>query len=277
MTTNLTPQEKEEKPICFVLMPISDVAGYDAGHFGRVYEHLLKPAIVNAGFFPIRADDTNKTDYIVIGIIQRVVNSAMVLCDFSARNPNVMYELGIRQAFNLPATLIRDRRTEKIFDINGLRYTEYEESLRVDSVQKDIAKITKAIKETSAPNSNTFNSVVHLAGIKAAIIPDEQQVTPDTQLLLSAISTLERKVNAIDSRANDGSRFLRFIEGKVEFDDTSEGAVGEEVYDSNKDLIGELVDIHPVEEKIFIRQENGKTISFHARSIKSRGLSRIPF
>ena len=137
--------ETSEKPVCFVLMPIADVHGYEPGHFGRVYEHLLKPAIIAAGYMPVRADDTVKTDYIVVGIIQKIVESAMVLCDFSARNPNVMYELGIRHAFNKPVVLIRDKKTDKIFDIQGLRYAEYDESLRIDSVNKDIGKITSAI------------------------------------------------------------------------------------------------------------------------------------
>lgn len=52
---------EKEKPVCFVIMPISDVHGYESGHFGRVYEHILKPAIVAAGYIPIRADDTIKT------------------------------------------------------------------------------------------------------------------------------------------------------------------------------------------------------------------------
>jgi hypothetical protein len=42
-------KEKKDDPICFVIMPISDIPGYEAGHFGRVYEHILKPAIVKAG------------------------------------------------------------------------------------------------------------------------------------------------------------------------------------------------------------------------------------
>lgn len=94
--------QEKSKPICFVIMPISDVHGYEPGHFGRVYEHILKPAIIAAGYLPVRADDTIKTDYIVVGIIQKIVESEMVICDFSARNPNVMYELGIRHAFNKP-------------------------------------------------------------------------------------------------------------------------------------------------------------------------------
>ena len=151
------------RPTCFVIMPISDVPGYDVGHFGRVYEHQLKPAIVSAGYSPIRSDDTTKTDYIVVGIVQRVVESEMVLCDLSARNPNVMYELGIRHAFNRSVTLVRDSRTDKIFDVQGLRHTEYDTGLRIDTVERDIAKIAVALRETGHPADGDvgFNSVVH--------------------------------------------------------------------------------------------------------------------
>ena len=48
----------EDKKKCFVIMPISDAEGYDKGHFTRVYEHLVKPAVIEAGFEPMRADDT---------------------------------------------------------------------------------------------------------------------------------------------------------------------------------------------------------------------------
>ena len=37
-------KEKNSLKTCFVIMPISDVDGYEKGHFGRVYEYLIKPA-----------------------------------------------------------------------------------------------------------------------------------------------------------------------------------------------------------------------------------------
>jgi hypothetical protein len=43
----------EDKKKCFVIMPISDAEGYDKGHFTRVYEHLVKPAVIEAGFEPM--------------------------------------------------------------------------------------------------------------------------------------------------------------------------------------------------------------------------------
>ncbi|OIR10490.1 hypothetical protein GALL_78020 [mine drainage metagenome] len=275
----MTTQENAEKttPICFVIMPISDVHGYEPGHFARVYEHLLKPAIVAAGYSPVRADDAVKTDYIVVGIIQKIVESEMVICDFSARNPNVMYELGIRHAFNKPVTLVKDRRTEKVFDIQGLRYTEYDDSLRIDSVQKDVSKISVAITETAKVGENGLNSVIQLAGIKTAEVPAGQKVSPDTQLLLSAIGALERRIESVEIKGVSTARYFRIEGDKVIFAEGSEGEINDSIANQEWQVIGTLVDIHPLEEKIFIRQESGKIIPYSAFSVKSKGLQALPF
>lgn len=268
---------EKDRPVCFVLMPISDVHGYEPGHFGRVYEHVLKPAIIDAGYSPVRADDTIKTDYIVVGIIQKIVESEMVICDFSARNPNVMYELGIRHAFNKPVALIKDRRTDKVFDIQGLRYVEYDDALRIDTVQKDISKISGAIQETATANGKGVNSVVQLAGITAAEIPARQQVSGETQLILSALASLERRVDGIDNKTRVPVRFFLTEDDKVIFADKSTAAINEEIYNQAGESVGILVDIHPADEKIFIKQEDGKIIPYAANSVRSKGLGSIPF
>ena len=243
------------KPTCFVLMPIADANGYESGHFGRVYEHLLKPAIIAAGYVPVRADDAVKTDYIVVGIVQKIVESAMVICDYSAKNANVMYELGIRHAFDKPVVLIKDRRTEKIFDIQGLRYTEYDETLRVDSVAKDIAKLTAAITDTATVSESDFNSVVRLAGIKAANVPAEQIISGDTKLLLDAIGALEARVRVNE---DDGS-------GHGYFEVVSDGLIsicgdkvkkGEDVYSGGLH-IGTLFETSAPGHTVLIQQPDG--------------------
>lgn len=35
----------ENKIDCFVIMPIGDCDGYNSGHFTRVYEDIIKPAV----------------------------------------------------------------------------------------------------------------------------------------------------------------------------------------------------------------------------------------
>ena len=262
------PEQTEKKPICFVIMPISDAPGYEPGHFGRVYEHLLKPAIVAAGYEPKRADDTVKTDYIVVGIIRMIVECEMVLCDISAKNPNVMYELGIRHAFNKPVVLVKDMGTEKMFDIQGLRYTEYNESLRIDSVNKDIGKITNSVRETANTPEKDTNSIVHLAGIKTAEVPPAQTISPDTQLILSAFSDLERKVDVLQ---NPKRQSLEVWGLGLPKSTLSKGQpsiryeIGNKVYQSGE-YLGQVTSFHENGRRVIVTSENGKKYVFDAAS-----------
>ena len=188
----------KERPTCFVIMPIADMIGYDPGHFTRVYEYLIKPAVTAAGYKPIRADDTSKTDYIVVGIIQKIIESEMILCDLSGRNANVLYELGIRHAFNKPVTLIKDEKTDKIFDIQGLRYTEYAASLRVDKTQSEIAKIKQSIIETGHTKNKDLNSIVKMAGVHAAETPDKTTISGEANIILSALKQIDNRITKIE-------------------------------------------------------------------------------
>jgi hypothetical protein len=269
-------QSLGEKPVCFVLMPIADTAGYEAGHFGRVYEHLLKPAILAAGYIPVRADDAVKTDYIVVGIIQKIVESAMVVCDFSARNPNVMYELGIRHAFNKPVVLVKDRRTEKIFDIQGLRYAEYDESLRIDAVNKDIVKISSAISETAKSSDKDLNSIVQLAGIKTAEVPAGQTISPDTKLLLSAIGSLDRRLQTVEERIDPEQLHFIVEKDKVIFSDGSESSPGGTIF-VNGDPVGTLISLSPRKQSLVVQKPSGVRSEIAASSPEAKGLSDVPF
>ena len=79
-------------------MPISDQGEYPKGHFSKVYEQIFKPAILEAGYEPYRVDEDKISNPIINKIFDAVQNCPMALCDLSNRNPNVLYELGLRQA-----------------------------------------------------------------------------------------------------------------------------------------------------------------------------------
>lgn len=279
----ITEKNSDNPPVCFVIMPIADVAGYEPGHFGRVYEYLLKPAIKAAGYDPVRADDAVKTDYIVVGIIQKIVESPMVICDFSARNANVMYELGIRHAFNKPVVLIKDNRTDKIFDIQGLRYAEYDPSLRIDAVNKDMAKIASAIKETANADPKDLNSVVQLAGIKTADLPASQTVSPDTKLLLSAIGSLERRLDSVEKRPILPGATLAASEGGIVIAtdsavlmDGSKIENGDTLYrDGN--LVGIVTGFDPSRYALTVESAHGGSTFVPGDSPLAKKLSLVPF
>ncbi|HZT61314.1 MAG TPA: hypothetical protein VFA21_22090 [Pyrinomonadaceae bacterium] len=191
--------EAEQKPkICFVIMPISDVDGYEVGHFARVYDYLIGPACIKARFRPTRADEVQRTNHIIIDVVKRVVEADMVLCDLSSRNPNVMYELGIRQAFDKPVTIIKDMRTPRIFDIQGLRDVEYDETLRIDKIEDAISRISGTLINTYNQGDSDVNSVIQLLGITAASISTPLEVSKEGSLLLDAITDLGSRLSRIE-------------------------------------------------------------------------------
>ncbi|MEQ4641220.1 hypothetical protein ABN072_08050 [Providencia rettgeri] len=195
-STEVLEQQETKKKTCFVIMPIADTAGYEHGHFTRVYKHLIKPACERAGFIPIRADDVSSSNMIVVDILKKIVESDIAICDLSSRNPNVLYELGLRQAFNKKTIIIKDKDTSSPFDVSGFRYAEYDQILRIDNVQNEIISISKALKDTFE-SQDDINSIVQLLKIKPAEIGDMTNLNSNETFMLNVLNGIQRKLDGI--------------------------------------------------------------------------------
>lgn len=169
MSKNIEKEAEASKstPECFVIMPIADPDGYDKGHFTKVYEDIFKPACEGSGYKPVRADEVKQTNLIHLDILQKLIESPMAICDLSSRNPNVLFELGLRQAFDKPTVLVQETGTPKIFDIAPLRYTEYRKELRYREVLEDQQFIVGAINATREATSKGegVNSIVSILSL----------------------------------------------------------------------------------------------------------------
>ena len=246
-----SPMQKK----CFVIMPISDVEGYEVGHFNRVYDHLIRPACISADIDVDRADKVTSTNFIVLDILQKIVKSDLVICDLSARNANVMFELGIRQAFSLPVVLIKDGRTERVFDIQGLRTLDYAESLRIDSVENDKKNLVETIRSTLTMPNHEVNSLVGLLGMEPAIVNKTAKVSSEGALILLALQDVSGRLATLET-ANARSGFsgklssVRGADVRMHQFVLADGRVlrrGQSVYDSTATprVIGYLEDIGP--------------------------------
>lgn len=193
-------KKTDEREKCFVIMPISDPEGYEKGHFQYVYEDLLIPAIEEAGFEPKRADDDKSSSMIQINIIRDIIEAPMAICDLSSRNPNVLFELGIRQAFDLPVVLIQEEGTQRIFDINTINTIDYRSDLIYREVMEDRSKISEAIKSTQ-DNTKGINSIIRLLDLGPAKLGEKKKTSEldDVKLLLLGLSN---QINEI--KKNDG-------------------------------------------------------------------------
>jgi hypothetical protein len=180
---------------CFIIMPIADPEGYEKGHFKKVYEDILKVACDKAGFVPVRADEVKQTNLIHLDILQKLIDSPIAICDLSNRNPNVLFELGLRQAFDKPTVLVQEVGTPKIFDISPLRYTEYRKELKYREVLEDQNFISDALTATkeATDKGEGINSIVSLLSLSSpASLKDitDNDATKMLQIVMSEMNDL---------------------------------------------------------------------------------------
>lgn len=184
---------------CFVIMPISQQVGYEAGHFDFVYEDIIKPSIEATGMLPIRADETINTNLIQLDILRKVIGSDMAICDMSAKNPNVFYELGVRQAFDKPTVLMTDSITSAPFDVSSLRYVEYQEKMSYRDVKFAVERLTQALIETyeKQGDKSEINSLIRLmeltgpAQLNSVDITDEDRTALQIMELSTAVNHMQ--------------------------------------------------------------------------------------
>ena len=233
----------------------------------NIYEYLIKPACEEAGFEPIRADDTSKANMIMVDVLHKILECDIAICDLSSRNPNVFYELGFRQAFNKRTVLIKDSKTMMPFDISGIRTLPYSESLRIDEVKKTIPEIAKYITETINAEDKDVNSLLQLLSVeKPAALPEKVNLSQDSRMILNAIRELSDKFEVY----SDQAPYIRLNNNELV-------ALGETVYDkmNGHEELGEVIKITPT--NIVVNSQNGSRISINRNSKKFSDLTTIPF
>jgi hypothetical protein len=96
--------------------------------FDDVWHGLIEPALPD-GWTAFRADELNRPGIIGQVYIERLLDADLVVADITFANPNVYYELGIRQALSPRGTpSVRDaltcaRRVRVFVGAAGLEHT----------------------------------------------------------------------------------------------------------------------------------------------------------
>jgi hypothetical protein len=147
---------------CFIIMPSGEPNGYPQGHFSRVYDYVIVPACRAAGYWPLRSDATSYEN--PLDILKKILDSEIVICDVSAGNTYAPYGMAVRHSLDLPITVIKDTKSFITYDASSMNLVEYDESLRIDTVQKAIETIGEALKKT-AENKKDRHALLTNLGI----------------------------------------------------------------------------------------------------------------
>jgi O-acetyl-ADP-ribose deacetylase (regulator of RNase III) len=168
---------------CFVIMPFGQKRDIlSDGHvqdidFDQVYRKIIKPTVERLMLRCTRADEVSKSGLIHKDMIERILNSDLVVVDITTLNANVFYELGIRHTARLSGTVLVRMANKPIpFNIGGMLVSEYQcDSPEAISHSQDIL-------ETSIRNSlieRNVDSLVHalIPGLRVSRRPAPIKVT----------------------------------------------------------------------------------------------------
>lgn len=203
----MSDQLENNEKICGIIRPIAKMSDfYTFEHWNSVND-IMERAIKKAGYSPLTVSDSKGSTTIHSSIFLNLYQNEIVVCDVSNRNANVMFELGMRIAFDKPVVIIKDDKTPFSFDTSHIKHLEYPSDLRFQVIEKFIDDLAETIKDTveisKQPEYKSFLS--HYAPIKVTTL-EVNEVSEKIALesILNSINNLEEKFNNFSASQNNG-------------------------------------------------------------------------
>jgi len=150
-----------KKKNCFVIMPFSNKGGEpDEKYWTEHFEKFLKPIIEENELLEAKRANSLRED-IVREILHNLYNSPIVVAELTDFNPNVYWELGVRQSFKHGTITIAEEGTKIPFNISTKGTLTYQKDKLKDKKFKN--KFTEALddclKNPNHPDSIVLESI----------------------------------------------------------------------------------------------------------------------
>jgi len=194
------PIDKGGKDECFFITPI----GLEGSDTRRKTEGLIRtiirPILAEYGIEVVAAHNISKSGSITDQVISHLLKDKLVIANLTGLNPNVMYELAIRHATDLPVISIAEDTTSLPFDIGQERTIMY----TPDFYAVDDLKIALKKAVYSAIHDNDYESpikkVQKLEAFKETLPPSDP-----TLIILRKLSKIERLIKTSNYNPYDDS------------------------------------------------------------------------
>lgn len=180
-----TSSDQARPQDCFVVMPFGKNAA-ERKWFAGWYEVVIKPSIEDCGYRAVLAAAEDQPGAINDEIRLHLAKDPMVVVDLGGYepddtpNPNVMYELGIRHAFNLPVVVMAWEGQNLPFDVGNQR------AIMCQRGFKDISEVkAKLVRFVRAAEEGHYYKPMEAVGREAAL--DNATITLGEDSALSAL------------------------------------------------------------------------------------------
>lgn len=227
-----------KKPTCGIIMPISSIDNCSETHWKEV-KGIITDAVEAAGFDAQLVSEANDSGIIQKRIVQNLYKNDIVICDVSCKNPNVMFELGMRLAFDKPTIIVMDNMTKYSFDTAPIEHLGYPRDLSYYQILDFKKTLTEKIKGTvdaaKQPDYTTF--LKNFGEFQVATIENKKGSLDE--VVLSRLDDMTRQISEI--RVNQRVRITERPESESET---------EEINNLTRKLIGQYCADNKISESV---------------------------
>lgn len=195
--------ETEVQKECFIICPIGEDGTETRERSDKLLRHLFEPVAKICQYQAVRADKISQPGIITRQIIDKLLESPLVIADLTDQNPNVLYELAIRHATRKPLVQIIKKGQSLPFDIAVTRVIQVDHQ-DLDSVAEGKTELEKQIRAVEANPADYDNPIsttielqkLHEGGdvVKEGIL----EILGQLHELSYRMSLLEHRIKAVD-------------------------------------------------------------------------------
>lgn len=200
-------KEKELKD-CFIISPIGESDSTTRKLSDKVLKHIITPPVTDLGYEPVRADQISEPGIITTQIIQKVVDSPLIIADLTGSNPNVLYELAVRHATKKPVIQIIKKGESIPFDIAASRviYYDIHDLDSVEEAKEGISNQIKNINNKSGEIDNPISASLRLKGMLESDNPEQKAIVD----MVAEVAVLRQSVLSIHKKLDQQESIRRF-------------------------------------------------------------------
>lgn len=216
---------EETKKSCGIVMPISEIDGCSEAHWLEVRK-IINQAVEAVGLTAKLVSHADEVSLIQKTIIQNIYSNDIVIVDVSAKNANVMFELGMRLAFDKPTIIIKDDSTDYSFDTSVIEHLNYPRDLRFQKIVDFKDALSKKIESTLEKSDRDASYSAFLsnfgtfkvAKLNTEEISGEQYILEEIKSIRNDMTIISESIFAsgrgrvISSPRNTTSKRVRFPE-----------------------------------------------------------------
>lgn len=196
------PAENKRQTV-FVISPIGKQGSPEHHAAKQVLDYLIKKVFLSPQWEVIRADDESAPDSITTQVIDRIVNSDLIVADLTDHNPNVFYELAVAHGYQRPVIQIMKDGQSAPFDVVDQRVIFYDmtDPASVDTAKEALLQSADWLRDHSEQSRSPLTAHGKFTAISSGAPAGgaNEAIADSLNEIVSRLSRLERTQREIRS------------------------------------------------------------------------------